>query len=81
VRTTASKNKDVTGAATPVVQLTGTGRVTVLRGCRAWQGTWTRDGLTTPTSFTGGGGEALTADPAGSVWVLLVASGQAVTVR
>ncbi len=80
VTTTASKNKDVTGAATPVVQLTGTGKATVLRGGKAWQGTWSRDSLTAPTSFTGSGG-ALTMDPAGTVWVLLVAPGQAVTVR
>jgi hypothetical protein len=81
VRTTASKNKDVTGAATPVVTLTGKGKATVLRAGRAWQGTWARERPTGPTSFTGGGGESLTMDPAGTVWVLLVAPGQAVTVR
>ena len=80
VRTTASKNKDVTGAATPVVQLTGEGKATVLRGGRAWPGTWSREGNAAPTSFASGG-TALTMDPAGTVWVLLVAPGQAVTVR
>lgn len=81
VKTTASKNKDVTGAATPVVQLTGTGKVTVLRGGKAWQGTWSRQDLAGPTAFRGDGDARLTMAPEGSVWVLLVAPGQAVTVR
>jgi hypothetical protein len=81
VRTTPSKNKDVTGAATPVVQLTGEGKVTVLRGGKAWQGTWSRDDLPGPTAFRAGGDATLTMAPEGSLWVLLVAPGQAVTVR
>lgn len=81
VKTTASKNKDVTGAATPVVQLTGEGKATVLRGGTAWQGTWARDDLAGPTAFRGDGDATLTMAPEGSLWVLLVAPGQAVTVR
>lgn len=81
VKTTASKNKDVTGAATPVVQLTGEGKATVLRGGTAWQGTWSRDALAGPTAFRGEGDTTLTMAPEGSLWVLLVAPGQAVTVR
>lgn len=81
VPTHPSKNRDVRGAPTPVVTLTGKGRVTVLRGGQVWRGTWSRSALTAPTSFTGSSGKPLTMDPAGTVWVLLVAPGQAVTVR
>ena len=81
VPTHSSRNKDVRGAPTPVVTLTGKGPVTVLRGGQVWRGTWSRTSLTAPTSFTGPSGKALTMDPAGTVWVLLVAPGQAVTVR
>ena len=79
VKTTPSKNRDVTGAATPVVQLTGTGEATVLRGGRAWQGEWSRSSLSAPTAFTMQG-KPLTMAPDGPVWVLLVAPGQSVTV-
>lgn len=81
VETRPSRNRDVRGAATPVVRLTGTGTVTVVRGGKAWQGAWSRGSLTAATSFTGSAGGTLTMDPAGPVWVLLVAPGQAVAVR
>ena len=81
VETHPSRNRDVRGSATPVVRLTGTGKVTVLRGGKAWQGTWSRASLTAPTSFSGSAGGTLTMDPSGTVWVLLVAPGQAVAVR
>lgn len=81
VPTHSSQNRDVRGAPTPVVTLTGKGRVTVLRGGQAWRGTWSRTSLTAPTSFTGSSGKPLTMAPAGTVWVLFVAPGQAVTVR
>jgi hypothetical protein len=80
VTTRASKNRDVTGAATPVVELTGEGKATVLRAGTAWEGTWARGSATSPTAFTAGG-ETLRMDPRGPVWVLLVAPGQSVTVR
>lgn len=79
VKTTPSKNRDVTGAATPVVQLTGTGEATVLRGGKAWRGEWSRSSLSAPTAFTMQG-KPLTMSPDGPVWVLLVAPGQSVTV-
>jgi hypothetical protein len=78
VRTTPSKNRDVRGAATPVVQLTGKGEATVLRGGKAWQGEWSRSSLSAPTAFTTQG-TPLTMAPDGPVWVLLVAPGQSVT--
>jgi hypothetical protein len=81
VRINSSTNKDVLGAPTPVVTLTGKGPVRVLRGGKAWRGTWSRTALTAPTSFRGSSGGPLTMDPSGTVWVLLVAPGQAVTVR
>lgn len=81
VPTHSSQNRDVRGAPTPVVTLTGKGRVTVLRGGQVWRGTWSRPSLTAATSFTGPSGQPLTMDPSGPLWVLLVAPGQAVTVR
>ena len=79
VKTRMSKNRDVNGMATPVVQLTGSGKVTVLRDGRAWNGTWSRKTSTAPTSFTAGG-KPITFAPKGPVWVLLIAPGQRVTV-
>ena len=79
VETHASKNRDVTGAATPVVELTGQGKATVLRGGKAWNGTWARPAAADPTSFTADGAP-MTMAPQGTVWVLLVAPGQNVTV-
>lgn len=79
VTTRASKNRDVTGAATPVVELTGKGKATVLRGGKTWQGTWERPAAADPTAFTAAGAP-LTMAEEGPVWVLLVAPGQPVTV-
>jgi hypothetical protein len=80
VDTRLSKNRDTNGVATPVVELTGKGRVTVLRGGKAWSGTWARTGLTAPTTFTTGR-TPVTFAPGGPVWVLLVAPGQLVAVK
>ena len=80
VTTRLSGNRDVNGMPTPVVQLTGTGPATVLRDGRAWNATWSRKGLTSPTSFVSGG-QVVTFAPTGPVWVLLVPKGQKVTVR
>lgn len=78
VSTRMSANRDVTGAATPVVQLTGTGRAVVLRDGRSWQATWAREAASAPTTFSTGG-QSATFAPGGPVWVLLVAPGQQVT--
>lgn len=80
VTTTLSGNRDVNGMPTPVVKLTGTGTATVLRDGHTWNATWSRKGLTSPTSFLSGG-EPVTFAPTGPVWVLLVAKGQKVAVR
>jgi hypothetical protein len=80
VSTHKSGNRDVNGQPTPVVDLVGKGKVTVLRDGLSWQGTWSRRGVTAPTAFTAGG-QPLTFSPTGTVWVLLVAPGQKVTVR
>jgi hypothetical protein len=80
VTTRPSGNRDVNGMPTPVVQLTGTGNATVLRDGHAWNATWSRQGLTAPTSFVAGG-QRVTFAPTGPVWVLLVAKGQKVTIR
>ena len=58
----------------------GSGSTVVLREGKSWRGTWSRKGLTAPTSFAVGK-EPITFDPKGPVWVLLVAPGQKVSVR
>lgn len=80
VTTRMSANRDVNGRPTPVVQVTGTGKATVLRGGKAWQGTWSRRTATSPTAITAQG-KPVTMTPGGPVWVLLVAPGQSVAVR
>ena len=75
-----SANRDVNGRPTPVEQLVGSGRATVLRGGRVWQGTWSRSGATSPTTFTADG-QVVTFAPQGPVWVLLVPTGRVATVR
>jgi hypothetical protein len=80
VRTRLSGNRDVNGMPTPVVQVTGSGKATVLRGGKVWNGAWSRKGVAAPTSITAAG-KPVTMAPGGPVWVLLVAPGQAVTVR
>ena len=79
VTTHRSGNRDVNGQPTPVVDLVGRGKVTVLRDGLAWQGAWSRKGVTAPTVFSAGS-QPLTFSPTGTVWVLLVAAGQSVTV-
>jgi hypothetical protein len=80
VVTHKSGNRDVNGQPTPVVDVVGTGAAVVLRGGLSWQGRWSRQGVTAPTSFTVGK-QWLTFDPVGPVWVLLVTPGQSVVVR
>jgi hypothetical protein len=78
VATHLSENRDVNGVQTPVVDLMGHGAVTVLRDGQSWKGEWSRPDLTSPTSFSAGGQPIAMAS--GPVWVLLVPTGQAVTV-
>ncbi len=73
----ASGNSDVNGAVTPDVVLTGSGPATVLRDGRAFAAQWARPAGSGPTSFTIGGAPLPFA--AGQVWVVLVATTQAVT--
>lgn len=80
VRTHLSANQDVNGAHTPVVEVVGSGPVTLLRDGRSWTGTWSRSARSAPTTFTSASGEQL-ALATGPVWVLLVPAGQGVTVR
>lgn len=80
VTTRMSANRDVKGNPTPLVKLTGTGKATVLREGKAWQGTWNRASAAAPTSFVSGG-KPIAFAPTGTVWVLLVGAGQAVQVR
>ncbi|WP_157692989.1 DUF3048 domain-containing protein [Pedococcus dokdonensis] len=80
VATHQSGNRDKNGQPTPVVDVVGKGKAVVLRDGKVWTGAWSRKGVTAPTAFTVGG-EPLTFDPEGAVWVLLVAPGQSVTVR
>jgi hypothetical protein len=80
VKTRLSANRDVNGVATPVVQLTGGGRATVLRAGKVWQAAWSRKSATAPTAITVAG-KPVTMAPGGPVWVLLVAPGQSVQVH
>jgi Protein of unknown function (DUF3048) N-terminal domain/Protein of unknown function (DUF3048) C-terminal domain len=79
VRTHLSANRDVNGSPTPLVDLTGKGKVTVLRGGTSWSGAWSRKSATSPTSFTARG-KPIAFAPGGPVWVLLVTPGQSVKV-
>ena len=80
VETHASKNRDVTGAATPVVRADRHGQG---HGAARWEGVAGRRGpaaaAADPTAFTLRGAADHGA-PDGPVWVLLVAPGQSVTV-
>jgi hypothetical protein len=80
VTTRKSGNRDVNRQPTPVVTVVGRGAATVLRDGFSWKGTWSRKGVTAPTSFMVGS-QPLTFAPKGTVWVLLVAPGQDVTIR
>lgn len=79
VSTRLSANRDVNGVATPVVTLTGKGKAVVLRGGKAWSGSWARTSATAPTTLTAGG-KPIALAPDGPVWVLLVAPGQGVAI-
>jgi Protein of unknown function (DUF3048) N-terminal domain/Protein of unknown function (DUF3048) C-terminal domain len=79
VTTHLSENRDVNGAQTPVVDLVGSGSVTVLRDGLAWRGQWSRAAAGSATSFEIDG-QPIPMAP-GPVWVLLVPAGQEATVN
>ena len=79
VQVVASRNRDSTGARTPDVVLTGSGTATVLRDGVAFETTWSRPLVAGPTAFTWKG-RPLPFAP-GNVWVVLVPTRQAVTLR
>jgi hypothetical protein len=80
VKSHLSANRDVNGMATPILELTGSGKATVLRDGKAWTASWKRTGASSPTTFTAGG-KPVAFSPTGPVWVVLVASGVATAVR
>ncbi len=77
VQVVASDNRDSTGARTPDVVLTGSGKAEVLRDGVAFSALWSRRAGAGPTSFSWNG--AALPFAAGNVWVVLVATKQAVT--
>ncbi len=79
VTQTMSANRDVNGEPTPLVNVLGTGSVTVLRDGQTWSGTWSRGGATDPMTLTASDGQAITLAQ-GQTWVLLVPQGQAALV-
>lgn len=78
VRTHLSANRDVNGQPTPVLDLVGSGAVSVYRDGLRFAGTWRRGAAIEPTKLTGPDGTPLTL-AAGPVWVLLVPTGQSVS--
>lgn len=63
--------KDPAGSPSPVARTVGSGRVTVLRGGRAYEGTWTRRSASRETTYRTTDGDLLPL-ARGPVWVLLV---------
>ncbi len=82
VTVTDSDNRDVNGAPTPLLTVTGTGAATVLRDGQSFAAEWSRPEGGSATTFTTGTASArvpMTFAP-GPVWVVLVSSQQTVTV-
>lgn len=67
----AGRYVDVLGNNSPDSATIGSGRAVLLRGGTRYDGTWSRSGLTAPTTWTGADGKPLTLAP-GQTWVLLV---------
>lgn len=65
---------------TPHIGLTGQGEATILRGGQAVQGRWQRPGLSDHFTLVDGSGRPINLAP-GKVWINLVPSERAVTVR
>lgn len=63
--------KDPAGSPSPVARTVGSGRATVLRGGRAYEGTWTRRSASRETTYRTTDGDPLPL-ARGPVWVLLV---------
>ena len=68
------------GGGSPHIEVTGEGEATVLRGGEAVQGTWRRPGLGDQFTLTDGSGQPINLAP-GNIWINLVPSDRAVTVR
>ncbi len=66
---------DIAGARSPEVRPIGAGEVVVLRGGRAWSGSWSRDSVESVTSFVDATGEPLRFER-GQTWVVYVAEGE-----
>jgi hypothetical protein len=71
VRVTLGDNRDAAGNPSPVVTLTGTGRVWVLRDGRVIAGRWERPKLSDATRFVTKSGEVIALHP-GVTWVELL---------
>lgn len=67
----AGRYVDVLGNNSPDSATIGSGRAVLLRDGNRYDGTWSRTGLTAPTSWTGADGKPLTLKP-GQTWILLV---------
>jgi hypothetical protein len=65
---------------TPHIGVTGQGEATVLRGGQAVQGRWQRPGLSDHFTLVDSAGQPINLAP-GNLWINLVPSERAVTVR
>lgn len=79
VRVSESRNRDVNGAPTPIVEVVGSGTGVVGRDGARWDVTWDRPGPESPTVFTTADGSPMTFAP-GQVWVVFVGADQPVAV-
>jgi hypothetical protein len=69
---------DVNGNASQFTHTVGTGAVSIFRGGKRIDGTWTRASVDAPTSFTGADGKPIPLSPGGT-WVVLAATGTAIS--
>ena len=67
---------DVTGAPSPEAVLTGTGKVWILTGGKRVEGTWSRPGLNSITTYKDASGKPIKLTP-GRTWIVLPRDGQA----
>ncbi len=79
VPTHLGSNRDVNGAATPVLDVIGKGTGAVLRDGQSWLVQWSRPNAAAPTSYTVNGKPVAMAK--GPVWILLVPEGQVAEIR
>jgi Protein of unknown function (DUF3048) C-terminal domain len=78
VNVTSGSYTDRAGNITHEINLVGSGRAIVLRGGKAFEGTWSRSSRTEPTKFADASGQPLRLAP-GRTIVELVPSGQPVS--